>query len=181
MRAMWYPWGLDGVKPNPNLPAVIKECVGDLFLSDINKAERITFYLPEDLRIGEIIGAVSDDPGSEKIQVDEWIAGDAKTGKVFIVNRNGEIRQLMPEKIQKTINHIPEGFMWGYGGSGPEILALAILLEYDPEFLDKFACEAPYQAFKWDVIAAPKSHGKDLLLPANVVKEWIKVKRESWR
>jgi hypothetical protein len=38
-------------------------------------------------------------------------------------------KQLHPEKSQKIINHSPDGFSWGYNGSGPAQLALAILLE----------------------------------------------------
>lgn len=45
--------------------------------------------------------------------------------------------------------HSPTGFEWGYGGSGPAQLALAILAH---EYGEKFA-EIWYQDFKWDVIA----------------------------
>lgn len=37
--------------------------------------------------------------------------------------------QLKPEKSQKVWNKSPDGFAWGYGGSGPAQLALAICLE----------------------------------------------------
>lgn len=33
---------------------------------------------------------------------------------------------------QKICNHSPTGFNWGYGGSGPAQLALAILMKYLP-------------------------------------------------
>jgi hypothetical protein len=36
---------------------------------------------------------------------------------------------LSPERSQIVWNHSPDGFAWGYGGSGPSQLALAILLE----------------------------------------------------
>lgn len=45
--------------------------------------------------------------------------------------------------------HSPTGLEWGYGGSGPAQLALAILAH---EYGNKFA-EAWYQDFKWAVIA----------------------------
>lgn len=38
-------------------------------------------------------------------------------------------RDLTPERSQKVLNHSPGGFAWGYSGSGPAQLALAILLE----------------------------------------------------
>jgi Family of unknown function (DUF6166) len=38
-------------------------------------------------------------------------------------------RPLSPERSQRVWNHSPDGFSWGYAGSGPAQLALAILLE----------------------------------------------------
>lgn len=45
--------------------------------------------------------------------------------------------------------HSPDGFEWGYGGSGPAQLALAILAH---EYGDELA-QAWYQDFKWAVVA----------------------------
>ncbi len=42
----------------------------------------------------------------------------------------GVPRELDPEPSRKIRNHSPDGFEWGYGGSGPAQLALAILLDY---------------------------------------------------
>ena len=53
---------------------------------------------------------------------------------------------LDPEPSKKVYNHSPDNFSWGYGGSGPAQLALAIVL--------KLTGKADgYQDFKWDVIA----------------------------
>jgi hypothetical protein len=38
-------------------------------------------------------------------------------------------RRLSPTRSLKVFNHSPTGFAWGYAGSGPAQLALAILLE----------------------------------------------------
>lgn len=38
-------------------------------------------------------------------------------------------KPLHPKRSQKLFNHSPDGFSWGYSGSGPAQLALAILLE----------------------------------------------------
>jgi len=57
--------------------------------------------------------------------------------------------RLSPTKSQKVINHSPDGFNWGYGGSGPSQLALAILLS----LTKKDIALANYQDFKWQVIA----------------------------
>lgn len=54
--------------------------------------------------------------------------------------------ELDPKPSQKMINHSPDGFNWGYGGSGPAQLALAIILELNSK------CDG-YQQFKWDFIA----------------------------
>jgi len=54
-------------------------------------------------------------------------------------------------------NHSPTGFEWGYCGSGPAQLALAILADHladDRQALDM------YQRFKWAVIAElPRKQG----------------------
>ena len=57
--------------------------------------------------------------------------------------------KITPERSQKLVNHSPDGFAWGYGGSGPAQTALAILLELVPEDV----ALRNYQQFKWDVIA----------------------------
>ncbi len=46
-------------------------------------------------------------------------------------------------------NHSPDGFNWGYGGSGPAQTALAICLELYGEEIAKQV----YQNFKWQFIA----------------------------
>lgn len=72
------------------------------------------------------------------------IQGFYATREVFI-----DGRRLSPISSQKLRNHSPDGFNWGYGGSGPSQLALALLLHfYDPAVANEH-----YQAFKWDVIA----------------------------
>ncbi|MDD5164915.1 MAG: DUF6166 domain-containing protein [Candidatus Pacebacteria bacterium] len=48
-------------------------------------------------------------------------------------------------------NHSPTGFEWGYGGSGPAQLALAILADHCRN--DEQAVSF-HQRFKWAVIAA---------------------------
>ena len=53
--------------------------------------------------------------------------------------------QLYPGESQKIINHSPDGFNWGYGGSGPSQLALAIILHLTGK-------SDGYHDFKWVVI-----------------------------
>lgn len=69
------------------------------------------------------------------------LSGLISTRQVWL---NG--KELTPAWSQKLINHSPDGFNWGYGGSGPSQLALAIVLEITGK-------ADGYQDFKWDVIA----------------------------
>ena len=57
---------------------------------------------------------------------------------------------LDPKRSQKIWNHSPDGFQWGYGGSGPAQLALAILLDVTN---DEGRSVGLHQQFKWDIIA----------------------------
>lgn len=47
-------------------------------------------------------------------------------------------------------NHSPTGFAWGYGGSGPSQLALAILAHH---LSDTRKALELYQPYKWRVVA----------------------------
>lgn len=76
-------------------------------------------------------------------------------------------RPFDPTPSQKIRNHSPTGFAWGYGGSGPAQLALAILLKET----DKKTAQQLYQIFKDEVIAAlPK---EEWMLKSGVVHVWI--------
>jgi hypothetical protein len=57
---------------------------------------------------------------------------------------------LSPEASQQVWNHSPNGFSWGYDGSGSAQLALALLLEGG---LDDEAAVRYHQAFMRQVIA----------------------------
>ena len=56
--------------------------------------------------------------------------------------------RLLPDESQEVINHSPDGFEWGYSGSGPAQLALALLLR----FTDKETAIQFHQRFKHDFI-----------------------------
>ena len=72
------------------------------------------------------------------------IKGEWSSRQVWL---NGQT--LFPGPSQKIYNHSPDGFNWGYGGSGPAQLALAILLEFYDE---KYAIQN-HQDFKWWLIS----------------------------
>jgi Family of unknown function (DUF6166) len=67
---------------------------------------------------------------------------------VWASDGNGERKPLNPR--QELRNHSPTGFEWGYGGSGPAQLALAILAEH---LGNDDAALKLYQNFKWACIA----------------------------
>lgn len=58
-------------------------------------------------------------------------------------------RELSPERSQAVVNHSPDGFSWGCGGSGPAQLALALLLELTTKELALLW----YQEVTWQIIA----------------------------
>lgn len=84
------------------------------------------------------------------------------------VSINGAI--LDPKLSQKIYNHSPDGFSWGYAGSGPSQLALALLLHFSDS--RKYAIEH-YQAFKFDVIAKLPMY-QSFNIKNEVIHEWIK-------
>lgn len=56
---------------------------------------------------------------------------------------------------QTFIYHSPDGFEWGYGGSGPADLALNILIR----FTSRENAMSLHQAFKWDFISGMSKAG----------------------
>ena len=91
------------------------------------------------------------------------IRGEARTRKVSIGKK-----ELSPRKSQRVYNHSPDGFNWGYGGSGPSQLALAIMLRYLP----REKALKLYQDFKREVIAGlPVGHNFEL--PVESVLNWV--------
>src|SRR5215813_15290368 len=76
------------------------------------------------------------------------IRDSSGTGLVFI-DRPGERLRKLPPRLD-LYNHSPTGLEWGYGGSGPAQLALALLADALGD--DREALHL-YQSFKWAVIA----------------------------
>lgn len=80
---------------------------------------------------------------------------------------------LSPKPSQELYNHSPDGFAWGYGGSGPAQLALALLLDVTK---DKEVALANYQTFKGDVIAGLPLCGEFELSEA-FIRGWLVAKK----
>ena len=93
--------------------------------------------------------------------MEKTIRGKLSTRQVFI----DEVL-LSPARSQKVYNHSPDGFNWGYGGSGPAQLALALLLE----FTDEPKAQRLHQKFKWEVIASLEG---DWSMSSDDVRSWL--------
>lgn len=84
----------------------------------------------------------------------------------LVVTKDGAV--LSPAPSQKVWNHSPDGFQWGYGGSGPAQLALALLLDVtgDPELSVRL-----HQAFKQDFVVGWKEKWE---ITSDEIKSWVK-------
>jgi len=80
--------------------------------------------------------------------------------------RHGQVR-LDPGASQKIYNHSPDGFQWGYGGSGPAQLALALLLDVTG---DGDMSVSLHQDFKRHFVA---SWGESWQMSTGQIREWI--------
>jgi Family of unknown function (DUF6166) len=88
------------------------------------------------------------------VKAGNYYAGHHKAQGVLVtVTRSGRTKQIDPRYVLR--NNSPTGFAWGYNGSGPAQLALAILTDYfGAKPGGKALAEALYQPFKFTVIAA---------------------------
>ena len=92
----------------------------------------------------------SDDP-------DVIYVGYRQRGHV-IVEKYPDRELLTPDRSLELANHSPSGFEWGYTGSGPAQLALALLLDYTD---DEEVALAEYMAFKTEVVSQLECTGAD--------------------
>ncbi len=79
-------------------------------------------------------------------------------------------RELKPGPSQKLWNHSPDGFNWGYHGSGPAQLALAICLKLTR---DKTVSLRLYQEFKRRVLAALIQADFDVCFEWDLSRAWL--------
>ena len=68
----------------------------------------------------------------------------------------------------KTVMHSPDGYEWGYGGSGPADFALNVLLHYRVPF---DLADRLHQPFKEKFIASLPAEGGRI--PGEAIREWI--------
>ena len=87
-----------------------------------------------------------------------------------LVTKDDDILPLEPSL--KLRNHSPIGFNWGYGGSGPAQLALALLLDVTGN--GEVAVQH-HQEFKWDIVARWRG---DWTITSEEIELWLKDRAE---
>lgn len=85
------------------------------------------------------------------------------------VENAGQRQPLRPRNDLR--DHSPDGFSYGYGGSGPAQLALALLA--DATGSDAIACSL-YQQFKWHIVAAA-NRDEDFTINQKDILAWIEL------
>jgi len=76
--------------------------------------------------------------------------------------------ELLPKASQDIINHSPDGFNFGYTGSGPAQLALALLLDVTGD--RDLSCRY-YQTFKEQFVAW---WGEEWSITSEQISAWLK-------
>lgn len=106
----------------------------------------------------------------QRIKDDMTIHGKVQTLEVFIAGL-----LLDPQDSQDIINHSPDGFAWGYGGSGPSQLALALLLAVGvkPSLAIRL-----HPDFKNDVIVAIPNED-DFRMEVKAVRNWCNAQEKK--
>ena len=76
-------------------------------------------------------------------------------------------------KYHDVRNHSPDGFAWGYGGSGPAQLALAILCDL---LGDTDLAQRHYQHFKFEHIATIPQESARWEIGSEFIWEWLEAR-----
>lgn len=84
-------------------------------------------------------------------------------GGIVMVAEGGRV-----EPLNHIVRHSPDGFSWGFHGSGPAELAHCLLVEH----LGREVEPAVYQQFKAEVIAKLPMDD-DWMLTGEYVDEWL--------
>lgn len=103
----------------------------------------------------------------EKVLID----GDWSIREIYVAGK-----LLRPELSQQVHNHSPDGFNWGFGGSGPAQFALALLMKYvDPKTAQQY-----YHDLKFGWVAGlPQSDFECFYNLMQVMKDILDKKRQS--
>ena len=91
--------------------------------------------------------------------------GEGVGRQSIVVHDNGD-----EYPLKHMERHSPDGFNWGYGGSGPADTALSILTDC----LGMEQANQLYQLFKWEIVAA---WGEEWSITDGEVKGWARSNR----
>jgi hypothetical protein len=102
-----------------------------------------------------------------------------KVGKIYRGMRLEPDQTTLPDilvavdgkPLEHIVRHSPDGFEWGYGGSGPADLALSILTDVFGGRVE--LANLYYQEFKFDFVAG---WGDTWVVYENVVSQWLSKK-----
>lgn len=90
---------------------------------------------------------------------------------LVLVKQEGQpTRELKADESLKLANKSPDGFNWGYGGSGPSQLALALLLDHTGQ---PGLALTHFHDFKWATVA---TWGDQWTLTSEQISQWLKAK-----
>jgi hypothetical protein len=90
---------------------------------------------------------------------------DGRTWNVLVISDDG-----LTDALPHIVRHSPDGFCWGYHGSGPSELAHSLLVFH----LGREVEPAVYHQFKSDIIASyPQDQG--FLLTGEMVDAWLRI------
>lgn len=83
------------------------------------------------------------------------------------------VQALTAARSLQVVNHSPDGFEWGYGGSGPAQLAMGLLLDVG---VDEETARKLYQRFKDSCIAGL---GETWSMTDADILEWVERAKSS--
>lgn len=133
--------------PTVGIPSTSWELKGELIFEDFEEQERFKRAIAEafEYQVDDAEVLTVEEVNALIIQDHlnlHTLKGYAGSREVYL-----DDQRLDPKPSQEYTNHSPDGFNWGYSGSGPAQLALAVML--------KLTGKADhYQSFKSSVIAS---------------------------
>lgn len=116
----------------------------------------------------------------EEFEIDDEPLGDDVVYRGYRLGEFGHLvvtagdRRLLPDLSLTFRRHSPNGFEWGYSGSGPAQLALAILLDWTRNSADAIS---QYQAFKEKFIAPAPKEG--FRITGAEIRAWLRPRMEG--
>ena len=116
--------------------------------------------------------------GRDPAPTERYALLDHTTAEVVVLDQDG-VRPLAHH-----VRHSPDGFSWGYAGSGPSELARCILLDHfdlpgdtDTDW-NSPRLPVSYQGFKFDVIARLDQH-EPWSISSRQIDEWVLTCRQE--